>query len=199
MKVAVVGSGYVGTVTAVCLARLGHVVVGLDADERRAKELDAGELPFFEPGLAELLLDTLGTGRLSFTSDPPTAITSSDVVFLCVGTPTGEEGLPDLSQVAAAVRSVASHLRDGVVIVNKSTVPVGSGNWVRTLLEEALPRHGAPQFYVVSNPEFLREGSAVEDFLYPDRLVFGGEDGSVERVRDVYLSLIHISEPTRPY
>jgi len=190
MQVAVVGSGYVGTVTAVCLARLGHVVVGLDADERRAKELDAGELPFFEPGLAELLLDTLGTGRLSFTSEPPTAITSSDVVFLCVGTPTGEDGLPDLSQVAAAVRSIAPHLRDGVVIVNKSTVPVGCGNWVRTMLEEALPRHGAPHFSVASNPEFLREGSAIADFLYPDRIVVGGENGSVERVRDLYQPIL---------
>ena len=190
MQVAVVGSGYVGTVTAVCLARLGHVVVGLDADERRAKELDAGELPFFEPGLAELLLDTLGTGRLSFTSEPPTAITSSDVVFLCVGTPTGEDGLPDLSQVAAAVRSIAPHLRNGVVIVNKSTVPVGCGNWVRTMLEEALPRHGAPYFSVASNPEFLREGSAIADFLYPDRIVVGGENGSVERVRDLYQPIL---------
>jgi UDPglucose 6-dehydrogenase len=199
MRVAVVGSGYVGTVTATCLALLGHQVVGLDADAIRTQQLAAGQLPFYEPGLPDLLRQVLATGRLSFASDPETAISSAELIFLCVGTPTGPAGLPDLSQVESAVAAVAPQLQEGATVVNKSTVPVGSGNWVRTLLEEALPHEGAPEFFVVSNPEFLREGSAVEDFLHPDRLVLGGEDGSVERVCDLYSPLLKQSfEGGRP-
>src|SRR5664280_3159574 len=128
MRVAVVGSGYVGTVTATCLALLGHQVVGLDADATRTQQLAAGQLPFYEPGLPDLLRQVLATGRLSFGSDPETAISSAELIFLCVGTPTGPAGLPDLSQVESAVAAVAPHLQEGATVVNKSTVPVGSGN-----------------------------------------------------------------------
>ena len=174
-RVTVVGAGYVGTVTAVCLAFLGHDVVGLDLSRIRAEQLAAGQVPFHEPGLPERLRQGLESGRLSFTSDPAIAAGSADVIFLCVGTPADGSGVPDMSQVEAAVRAIAPHLKPGVVVVSKSTVPVGSGNWVRTMIEEALPDTDGIEFHVVSNPEFLREGSAVEDFLYPDRIVLGGE------------------------
>src|SRR3954470_746053 len=162
-QIAVVGSGYVGTVTAACFAKLGHSVVGIDADPLRTSQLAAGQAPFYEPGLPELLTGTVQSGRLRFTSDAADGLADAAVIFLCVGTPTGPDGQPDLSQVESAARSLAPHLRDGTVIVNKSTVPVGCGNWVRTLLEDHLSHDSAPDFAVVSNPEFLREGSAIGD------------------------------------
>jgi UDPglucose 6-dehydrogenase len=191
-RVTVVGTGYVGTVTAVCLAFLDHDVVGLDSDRSRTEQLAAGQIPFYEPGLPERLEQALKSKRLSFTSDPATAAENADVIFLCVGTPTSHGGAPDMSQVEAAVRSIASHLKPNAVIVNKSTVPVGSGNWVHTMIEEALPDIGGVEFHVVSNPEFLREGAAIEDFLYPDRIVLGGESGEkgVQVVADLYHRLL---------
>lgn len=191
-QVTVVGTGYVGTVTAVCLAFLGHDVVGLDSNRARAEQLAVGQMPFYEPGLPERLEQALASRRLSFTSDPATAAENADVIFLCVGTPTGHSGAPDMSQVEAAVRSIAPHLKPNAVIVNKSTVPVGSGNWVHTMIEEALPDIGGVEFHVVSNPEFLREGAAIEDFLYPDRVVLGGEseDKGVQVVADLYHRLL---------
>ncbi|HET6908640.1 MAG TPA: nucleotide sugar dehydrogenase, partial [Mycobacteriales bacterium] len=180
-KVAVVGTGYVGSVTAICFAWLGHEVIGYDMDSKRALQLTDGELPFYEPGVPELLREALATGRLSFTSDAAVAATDAEVIFLCVGTPTGPGGIPDMSQVESAAHALAGYLKDGAVVINKSTVPVGSGNWVRTMIEEALPDIDAVKFHVVSNPEFLREGAALDDFLYPDRIVLGGE-GTTEGV-----------------
>ena len=200
-RVTVVGTGYVGTVTAACLAFLDHDVVGLDSDRSRAEQLAAGQVPFYEPGLPERLEQALKSKRLSFTSDPAAAAENADVIFLCVGTPTGHSGAPDMSQVEAAVRSIAPHLKPNAVIVNKSTVPVGSGNWVHTMIEEALPDIGGGEFHVVSNPEFLREGAAIEDFLYPDRIVLGGESGDkgVQVVADLYYRLLRQDfEGSRP-
>ncbi len=194
-RIAVIGTGYVGTVTATSFAWLGHDVVGVDVDPVRVGQLAAGQTPLFEPGLDELLTEAIGTGRLSFTVDAPAAVAAADVVFLCVGTPPGAGGLPDLSQVESAVTSLAPHLAPGAVIVNKSTVPVGSGNWVRTVVEEALPRDVTPDFHVVSNPEFLREGAAIEDFLHPDRIVLGGENGSPARVAELYAAVLERSFP----
>lgn len=184
-RVAVVGTGYVGTVTAVCLAWLGHEVVGIDVEWTRIQQLAAGRVPFVEPGLEELLVQTLSTGTLTFTSDIA-ATATSEIIFLCVGTPPGPGGTPDMSQVASAVHNTARYLRDGAVVVNKSTVPVGSGNWVKTLIEEALGPDADVGFSVVSNPEFLREGAAVEDFLYPARIVLGGDEGGTSRVVALY-------------
>jgi UDPglucose 6-dehydrogenase len=184
-RVTVAGTGYVGSVTAVCLAWLGHDVVGFDVDDRRAEQLDCGQLPFFEPGLPELLAETLARGHLRFTSRPM-AVADAEFVFLCVGTPPGSGGMPDMSQVQGAVEMLAPHLAPGVVIVDKSTVPVGSGDWVRTVVEAALPKGHPSKFSVVSNPEFLREGNAVEDFLHPDRIVLGGEEEEAARVAELY-------------
>jgi UDPglucose 6-dehydrogenase len=184
-KVAVVGAGYVGAVTAVCLARLGHEVRGLDTDPVRAGQLNQGQAPFYEPGLPEALTIALSTGRLHFTDQPAEALDGADFVILCVGTPPKPNGAPDLAQLEAALVSMARYLRDTSIVVNKSTVPVGAGNWTRTILEEASRNRRTP-FQVVSNPEFLREGSAIDDFLYPDRIVLGGEASAVQRVAELY-------------
>lgn len=185
-KVAVIGTGYVGAVTSTCLAFLGHSVCGLDSDSVRAGQLNNGQAPFVEPGLPEILKATLSSGRLRFTDDPADALTDADFVFLCVGTPPGPDGSPDLTQLESAIQSLAPYMRAGVVIVNKSTVPVGSGNWTHTILEDALEGIRQLSFHVVSNPEFLREGCAIDDFLYPDRIVLGGAADDVGRVADLY-------------
>ena len=185
-KVAVIGTGYVGAVTSACLAFLGHDVCGLDSDAVRAGQLNHGQAPFYEPRLPELLNATLATGRLQFTDNPGQALSDADFVFLCVGTPPGPDGSPDLAQLETAIQSLAPYLRAGAVIVNKSTVPVGSGNWTRTVLEDALQGDRQLCFHVVSNPEFLREGSAIDDFLYPDRIVLGGATDDVSRVAELY-------------
>jgi len=189
-KVAVIGTGYVGAVTSACMAFLGHSVCGLDGDSVRAGQLNNGQAPFLEPGLPEILKTTLSTGRLRFTDCPAAALSDADFVFLCVGTPPGTDGSPDLTQLESALQSLASYLRPGVVIINKSTVPVGSGNWARTILEEALPENGQLSFQVVSNPEFLREGCAINDFLYPDRIVLGGAPSDVSRVAELYQPVV---------
>jgi nucleotide sugar dehydrogenase len=185
-KVAVIGTGYVGAVTSTCLAFLGHTVCGLDSDSARAGQLNNGQVPFVEPGLQQILTATLSSGRLQFTDCPADALFDADYVFLCVGTPPGPDGSPDLAQLESAIQSLAPFLRTGAVIVNKSTVPVGSGNWTRTILEDALEGNRQLSFHVVSNPEFLREGCAIEDFLYPDRIVLGGSTEDVGRVAELY-------------
>jgi UDPglucose 6-dehydrogenase len=184
-RIAVIGSGYVGTVTAACFAWTGHEVRGVDVDSSRVQQLQAGHVPFHEPGLDLLLRAALDTGRLCFTSDMGEGARGAGTVFLCVGTPPGALGQPDLSQVESAVRALAPHLGQDVVLASKSTVPVGSGSWLRSFVEDLRPDlRGAVT--VVSNPEFLREGSAIEDFLHPDRVVVGGEEPARGAVADLY-------------
>lgn len=189
-KVAVIGTGYVGAVTATCLAFLGHSVCGFDIDPARAGQLNDGQVPFHEPGLPDLLKETLSTGRLRFTNRLADALVDATIVFLCVGTPPGLDGAPDLTQLESAIQSLAPYLRSEVVIVNKSTVPVGSGNWTRTILEDALEGNRQLSFHVVSNPEFLREGSAIADFLHPDRIVLGGSTSDVNQVTGLYRAVL---------
>lgn len=193
-QIAVVGTGYVGTVTAACFAWLGHQVTGVDAVRPRVAQLSSGEAPFYEPGLDALLREILPTGRLSFTDDMAAGLDGAQVVFVCVGTPRGAGGLPDLSQVEAAARAMAPHLPPGIVVASKSTVPVGSGDWVRALFEDLDP-DGERGVSVVSNPEFLREGSAIEDFLHPDRVVVGGEDPARRAVAALYEPVLAQSFP----
>ncbi|HEX5018552.1 MAG TPA: UDP-glucose/GDP-mannose dehydrogenase family protein [Actinomycetes bacterium] len=195
-KVAVIGTGYVGAITSTCFAWLGHEVVGLESDVTRLRDLSRGVVPFYEPGLDELLGQMVATGRLAFTDQPEAALSDADVIFLCVGTPVGPSGAPDLAQVESAAATLAPFLRNGMVVVNKSTVPVGSGNWVSTLIEEELPKNARPNFSVVSNPEFLREGSALHDFLHPDRVVLGGEADAVGLVADLYQPVLDQSFPS---
>lgn len=195
LQIAVVGTGYVGAVTATCLASLGHDVRGLDHDALRAAQLDAGQVPFHEPGLSEMLNATRRTGRLHFTDDPSHAVRGADLVFMCVGTPPDANGSPDLRQLESAVQMVAPHLREGVVLINKSTVPVGVGNLVRTLVEESQGHDRQLDFHVVSNPEFLREGSAITDFLHPDRVVLGGDCTAVRLVAEAYAPVLDGTAP----
>jgi UDPglucose 6-dehydrogenase len=180
MKIAIAGSGYVGLVTGVCLADFGHDVVCIDRDESRIAALRRGEMPIYEPGLADLATANVAAGRLSFTTDLQTAVAAADVVFVAVGTPSRRgDGHADLSYVHEAAREIAASLTGFTVVATKSTVPVGTGDAVAAIIAEANP---AADVAVVSNPEFLREGAAIEDFKRPDRIVVGLED---ERARAV--------------
>jgi len=168
-RIAVIGTGYVGLTTGACLAHLGHTVVCADIDESKVRELRAGRIPIVELGLEQLVVEGLADGRLSFVVGGATAVTDCDIAFLCVPTPQGDDGSADLSYVQRAAEQIAPHLPHEAIVVNKSTVPVGSTK----VVERALKR---PDVRVVSNPEFLREGSAVQDFLKPDRVVVGADD-----------------------
>ena len=182
-KIGVVGAGYVGLTTAACLAHLGHRVVCADVDTERVDRLRRGEIPIVEEGLAEIVAATLANGTLTFEVGAARAAVDADVVFLCVPTPQGPDGGADLRYIEGAAAEIADALRPGALVVNKSTVPVGSTRAV----EEVLHR---PDVAVVSNPEFLREGTAVGDFLHPDRVVIGADDRAAgERLADVYAPL----------
>jgi UDPglucose 6-dehydrogenase len=163
-RVTVVGTGYVGLTTAACLADLGNDVCGLDIDEARLDLLRGGEIPFFEPGLQELVQRNAQSQRLAFTADFAEAIPHAEYVFLAVGTPMGESGAADLNQIRAAAVGIAPHLEGFTIIVNKSTVPIGTGDVVAEIIGAAATPQGAT-WAVVSNPEFLREGTAVHDFM----------------------------------
>ena len=177
--IAVIGTGYVGLTTAVCLAKLGHHVVGVDIDEAKVARLRSGDPTIYEPGLQELMHEIQGTGRLVFTSDYREGIPAADFVFIAVGTPPGRRGEADLVYVKQAAKGIAGAMKKTVTIVNKSTVPIGTGNIVARIVGENLGDE--IPFYVVSNPEFLREGNAIHDFMNPDRLVFGSHDESAAR------------------
>lgn len=183
-KIAVIGSGYVGLTTAACFAYHGHSVIGVDIDESRVEQLNKGIIPIFEDGLEELVAAGLDEGTLSFTTKADIAVASSEFIFFCLPTPQDEDGSADLSYIQDAARNLAKHIQPGSVIVNKSTVPIGSVRKVQTILAE----NGAPNDTpVVSNPEFLREGIAVRDALNPARIVIGSDssDASV-RVSELY-------------
>ncbi|NRP21079.1 UDP-glucose 6-dehydrogenase [Ensifer adhaerens] len=182
MKVTMIGAGYVGLVSGVCFADFGHNVVCLDKDESKIDALMQGRIPIFEPGLDHLVASNVQSGRLSFTTDLVAAVADSDVIFIAVGTPSRRgDGHADLSYVYAAAREIAVNLKGFTVIVTKSTVPVGTGDEVERIIRETNPD---ADFAVVSNPEFLREGAAIEDFKRPDRIVIGlADDGA--RARDV--------------
>jgi UDPglucose 6-dehydrogenase len=180
MKITMVGSGYVGLVSGVCFADFGHDVICVDNDQAKIDALRAGQIPIFEPGLEELVSRNVAEGRLRFSTDLDTAVVDSDVVFIAVGTPSRRgDGHADLTYVYAAARDIARAIRGFTVVVTKSTVPVGTGDEVERIIRETRPDADVA---VVSNPEFLREGAAIEDFKRPDRIVVGLED---ERAREV--------------
>jgi UDPglucose 6-dehydrogenase len=178
-SVAVVGTGYVGLTTAVCLADLGHQVIGMDIDAAKVARLNSGQATIYEPGLDALLPATLSSGRLKFTTEYSEAVPSAEFVFIAVGTPPGRRGDADLHFVKQAAKSIAGAMKRTVTIVNKSTVPIGTGNIVARIVGENLAQE--IPFQVVSNPEFLREGSAIHDFMHPDRLVFGSHNEQAAR------------------
>jgi len=185
--VAVIGAGYVGLTTAACFARLGHTVRCADIDADRVARLSKGEIPILEEGMPALVAEGLSTRRLEFVIGAAAAVRGAQFVFLCVGTPPGEDGSADLSAIEAVAREVAPIVEPGAVVINKSTVPVGTTRLVARWLADA----GAPhEVLVASNPEFLREGTAVRDFLQPNRIVIGCDDPSVAvRVTELYRSI----------
>lgn len=192
MKISVIGSGYVGLVTGACLADIGNHVVCFDTDIQKIQQLLLGDIPIFEPGLKELIAANVRSERISFTSDPRTCAEHGDVQFIAVGTPSGEDGSADLGYVLAAARSIGEHINRSVVVVNKSTVPVGTADKVGAEISQQLLLRGATwSVSVASNPEFLKEGSAIADFCKPDRIIVGASDDiAVEALRIVYAPLL---------
>ncbi|MCZ2097552.1 MAG: UDP-glucose/GDP-mannose dehydrogenase family protein, partial [Anaerolineae bacterium] len=187
-NITVVGVGYVGLVTAVCFADLGNRVVALDINEERIANLKKGIMPIYEPGLAEVLARNVKSKRLFFTTSYDEALQESEFVFIAVGTPEGVDGEADLQYVRMAAESIAKNMDHPLIIINKSTVPVGTGDWVADIVRETQPE--PIDFAVVSCPEFLREGSALADFMNPDRTVLGSEDlDAANRVAQLHLPL----------
>ncbi|NVM78788.1 UDPglucose 6-dehydrogenase [Duganella sp. SG902] len=174
MKITIIGTGYVGLVTGACLAELGNDVFCLDLDQRKIDLLNNGGIPIHEPGLEEVVARNRAAGRIQFSTDVAASVAHGDVQFIAVGTPPDEDGSADLQYVLAAARNIGKHMTGFKVVVDKSTVPVGTGDRVKAALQEELAARGAhASFSVVSNPEFLKEGAAVEDFMRPDRIVIG--------------------------
>ncbi|OIO62375.1 MAG: UDP-glucose 6-dehydrogenase [Candidatus Marinimicrobia bacterium CG1_02_48_14] len=193
-KICVIGTGYVGLVSGAGLADFGNEVICCDIDAGKIDQLNNGIMPIYEPGLKELVDRNIKGKRLKFTADVPNAILNSDVIFTAVGTPMGQDGEADLTAVEAVAKTVAQNLNGYKVICTKSTVPVGTGERIKRIITTF--KNNGNEFDVVSNPEFLREGSAVGDFLIPDRVVFGVENARAEKVmRDVYRSLFLIETP----
>ena len=204
MKVTVIGAGYVGLVTGVCLAELGFRVVCLDKDPERIQTLQMGDSPIYEPGLNGLIVRNLDDQRIEFTTDAQRAIDHGDVIFIAVGTPSLEDGSADLSHVLSVARMVGQHMQGGFkLVINKSTVPVGTADQVRQAIAQALVERGRSElaFDVVSNPEFLKEGAAIDDFMRPDRIVVGIDEGihhdrSRRMMGDLYASFNRNHERT---
>lgn len=188
MKLSVIGTGYVGLVTGTCLAEVGNDVLCLDLDASKIKTLHDGGIPIHEPGLLEMVQRNVAAGRLRFTTSIEESVAFGQVQFIAVGTPPDEDGSADLQYVTAAARNIAKHMTEYKVVVDKSTVPVGTADKVKVAISEELAKRGVEiPFAVVSNPEFLKEGAAVEDFMRPDRIVVGSEDDKASAVmRELY-------------
>lgn len=188
MKVTVTGSGYVGLVSGACLAEVGNDVLCLDLDKEKIRILEEGGIPIFEPGLLDMVRRNAEAGRLKFTSDVEKAVAHGTIQFIAVGTPPDEDGSADLQYVVAAARNIGRYMTDYKVIVDKSTVPVGTADKVRAAItEELTSRNENFSFSVVSNPEFLKEGAAIEDFMRPDRIIVGADDeAAINHMRTLY-------------
>ncbi|MEY2686065.1 MAG: UDP-glucose dehydrogenase [Pseudomonadota bacterium] len=188
MKITVIGTGYVGLVTGACLADVGNDVLCLDVDPRKIATLEAGGIPIHEPGLDNVVKRNVAAGRLHFTTDIERAVHFGTIQFIAVGTPPDEDGSADLQYVLAAARNIGRHMTDHKVVVDKSTVPVGTADKVNAAIADELAKRGVTVPYsVVSNPEFLKEGAAIDDFMKPDRIVVGAtDDGAINLMRAIY-------------
>ncbi len=188
MRVTVVGTGYVGLVTGACLAQVGNQVLCVDIDAQKIAKLQAGEIPIYEPDLPEIVRSGMDGGRLSFGTDIAAGLAHGEFIFIAVGTPPDEDGSADLRYVLGVAADIGRYLQESRIIVNKSTVPVGTAAKVHNTIQEELNRRGvAIPFTVVSNPEFLKEGAAVADFMKPDRIIVGTDDeATAQRMRDLY-------------
>src|SRR6056297_401506 len=188
MKITIFGTGYVGLVTGACLADVGHNVLCMDVDQGKIEKLKNGHIPIYEPGLESIVKHTVEAGRLSFTTDTEEAVRHGTLQFIAVGTPPDEDGSADLQYVTAVARSIGEHMEDYKVVVDKSTVPVGTGDKVKAAVRAQLDRRGLElAFDVVSNPEFLKEGAAINDFMKPDRIIVGTDsERAADLLREVY-------------
>ncbi|MBC7356874.1 MAG: UDP-glucose/GDP-mannose dehydrogenase family protein, partial [Desulfomicrobiaceae bacterium] len=188
MNICIIGTGYVGLVTAACFAEMGNNVECVDVNDAVVEQLQHGRVHIYEPGLEEIVRRNIDAGRLSFTTDLATAMRDKLFLFCCVGTPEGPDGSADLSFVEQAARDIGKNLSQYAIIVNKSTVPVGTADWVRSIIQEELDARGVSvEFDVVSNPEFLKEGDAVNDFMKPDRVIVGTDNvRTAELLRALY-------------
>ena len=188
MKLTVVGTGYVGLVTGACLADVGNRVLCIDIDPKKIATLESGGIPIYEPGLKEIVASNVAAGRLKFSTDLVAGVAYGDIQMIAVGTPPGEDGSADLQYVVAAARNIGRHMSSPKIVIDKSTVPVGTADRVRAAIAEELKARGADiKFSVVSNPEFLKEGAAVEDFMRPDRIVIGADDAdTIDTMRKLY-------------
>lgn len=198
MKITVIGTGYVGLVSAVCFAELGHTVIGVDIDEAKVAKLKEGVSPIYEPELDDLLRKNIAAGRITFTSDITEALPDTQVVFSAVATPPNEDFSADLRAVFIVAETVATHADHNIVFVNKSTVPVGTGEKCEDIIQKKLEERGSDiTIAVVSNPEFLREGHAIHDTMQPDRIVVGlnGNDWAKKIMEDIYKPLTRTGKP----
>ncbi len=188
MKITVIGTGYVGLVTGTCLAEVGNEVLCLDVDPTKIETLKAGGIPIYEPGLEDMVKRNVAAGRLHFTTDIEESVRFGQIQFIAVGTPPDEDGSADLQYVVAAARNIGRNMTDYKLVVDKSTVPVGTADKVRAALQEELAKRGvALEFNVASNPEFLKEGAAVDDFMKPDRIVIGTDsERATQLLRQLY-------------
>ncbi len=178
MKVGVIGSGYVGLVAAACFSEMGNTVMCVDIDENKIESLKKGIIPIYEPGLDSLVINNSSKGRLIFSTDINDVLSSSEVVFIAVGTPMGDDGSADLQYVLNVARSIGQNMSHHIVVVDKSTVPIGTADKVRKIIQDELDKRDSElTFDVVSNPEFLKEGAAIKDFMHPDRVVVGSNNG----------------------
>lgn len=188
MHITIVGTGYVGLVTGSCFADVGNQVLCIDTDVDKIEGLNNGEIPIFEPGLDKMVMENISAGRLRFSTDIAEGVEHGEVLFIAVGTPPDEDGSADLQHILAVGRDIGQHIEDYKVVVNKSTVPVGTADKVTKVISQALAERGLDlDFSVVSNPEFLKEGAAIEDFLKPDRIVVGAQNGrALELMKRLY-------------
>ncbi|HNW35233.1 MAG TPA: nucleotide sugar dehydrogenase, partial [Candidatus Ozemobacteraceae bacterium] len=200
MKIGIIGTGYVGLVTGTCFAESGNDVICVDIDAAKVERLNRGEVPIYEPGLDELVRRNKAEERLHFTTRLEDAIETSLMLFIAVGTPPGEDGSADLTYVLNVAKDIGRFMKTFKIVVDKSTVPVGTGDLVRKVISEELAKRGENvPFDVVSNPEFLKEGNAIDDFMKPDRVVVGCDDPrTAELMKELYAPFVRTEKPILP-
>ena len=188
MKVGIIGSGYVGLVAAACFAEMGNKVICVDVDQRKITNLKEGKVPIYEPGIEPLVLDNQKKGTLLFTTNIKDALDEATIVFIAVGTPMGDDGSADLKYVLQVAEDIGNNMKEHIIVVDKSTVPVGTADLVQSKIQETLDdRNSDLTFDVVSNPEFLKEGAAIDDFMRPDRVVVGADnEESMSKMKELY-------------